>query len=293
MKIKEIKAKTLLANVRDDDWFGLRYNMNLYRGCEHGCIYCDSRSECYGLDHFGREVWVKVNALALLEDELSRKRERGTVGTGSMNDPYTPSAERAYRLTGRALELLAAFRFPVHLITKSSMVLDDLETLRAIHAETLAVVSFTITAADDDLARKIEPGAPPPSARFDTMAKLAGAGIATGLTMMPVLPFIADNAANVTAIIERAADAGASYVLPWFGMTLRDRQRAYFYRALDRLFPGVRAEYERAFGGSYSANSPRAASLYALAGELCGRYGLVQEVPRWPPPPDYEQLSLF
>jgi len=158
--IREIEAKTLLAHIRHPDpWFGIKYNMNLYRGCEHQCIYCDSRSECYQIEDF-RDILVKVNALELLERELPRKRVKGMVGTGSMNDPYTP-AEARLNMTGRALQIIARHGFPVHIVTKSDMVVRDLETLCAINERTRAVVSFTVTTADDALSRIVEPGAPP------------------------------------------------------------------------------------------------------------------------------------
>jgi len=175
MTTREIEAKSLLAPVKQPDrWFGLRYSMNLYRGCQHRCIYCDSRSECYGIENFDGEVLVKANAIELLRHELAHKRIKGMIGTGSMNDPYMP-LERTVRLTGRALEVIAEFGFPVHVLTN---------TLLAIN-RTRAVVSFTITTADDDLARQVEPGAPPPSARFRAMATLAERGIATGVLLRP------------------------------------------------------------------------------------------------------------
>jgi DNA repair photolyase len=151
--IKEIQAKTLLSHIKQPDtWFGLKYNMNLYRGCEHQCIYCDSRSECYQIEKFS-DVLVKVNAIPLLRKELASKRVKGTIGTGSMSDPYT-HAERRYNLTGQALGIIAEFGFPVHIITKSDMILKDLETLRDIN-RALAVVSFTITTTDDELGKSL------------------------------------------------------------------------------------------------------------------------------------------
>ena len=183
-KITEITAKTILNHVKQPDtWFGLKYNMNLYRGCQHQCIYCDSRSECYRIEDFSR-IEVKINALELLEDTLPRKRMIGTIGFGSMNDPYMP-IEKKYRLTGGALEIINHHGFPVHILTKSDLVLRDLETLKNI-SQVYAAVSFTITTADDQLARIIEPGAPPPSARFNAIKELAEEGILTGLTMMPI-----------------------------------------------------------------------------------------------------------
>ncbi len=211
-EVKEIQAKTLVANVgaRPDTFFGIKYNMNLYRGCQHHCIYCDSRSECYQIDHFDEEVLVKVNAIDLLRGELSRKRIKGVIGLGSMNDCYMP-LEAKINLTGRALEVIADFGFAVHIITKSDLILKDIATLRRI-AQTYATISFTVTTNDDTLAAKIEPGAPRPSARFAAMRKLADSGIQTGVTMMPILPFIEDTEGNISAIVNKAADSGDSYV---------------------------------------------------------------------------------
>jgi len=233
---------------------------------------------------------VKANALDLLRKELSRKRVKGTIGLGSMNDPYMP-VERELNLTGRALEIIAEFGFPVHIITKSDLVLRDLETLRRI-SQTYATISFTITTADDALAAKVEPGAPRPSARFAAMRTLADNGIQTGVTMMPILPFIEDTEDNITAIVERAAESGATYILPWMGMTLRDRQRAYFYDRLDALFPGVREKYEHAYGERYSCDVPHAAQLYQRLHALCRRYGIVEHIPPYVLQAT-EQLSLF
>jgi DNA repair photolyase len=289
--IREIQAKVLLAHVKQPDpWFGLRYNMNLYRGCQHRCIYCDSRSECYRIDHFDDEVLVKANAIPLLREELASKRQRGTIGLGSMNDPYMP-LEAKIRLTRRALEVIAEFRFPVHLITKSDRVVRDVDLLTRIN-QTYASVSFTITTADDIVASRVEPGAPRPSARFDAMETLTGAGIQTGVTMMPILPFIEDTEANLEAIVRRASAAGASYILPWMGMSLRDRQRAYYYAQLDHHFPGLRRKYERTYGDQYHCDSPRAQQLYEYLEAMCEEQGILTSIPPYKPQ-GAEQLSLF
>jgi DNA repair photolyase len=275
--IREITAKTLLASVRQPDaWFGLKYNMNLYRGCQHQCIYCDSRSECYQIENFA-DILVKANALELLEKELSKKRIKGTIGTGSMNDPYMP-LEAARNLTGRALEIIARHTFPVHIITKGTLVLRDIPTLKEI-SRVYAAVSFTITAADDALAKKLEPGAPPSSERFAAIEKLSAEGILAGITMMPILPFIEDNEENIRGIVEKAAASGAKYILPAFGVTLRDRQREYFYAKLDKDFPGVKEKYVRAFGNRYSAPAQNAKKLEVLFYELCARYGIATRMP--------------
>jgi DNA repair photolyase len=279
--IKEIQAKILVSHVRQPDpWFGLKYSMNLYRGCQHQCIYCDSRSECYQIENF-RDILVKANAIELLTRELASKRVKGTIGTGAMHDPYMP-LEREINLTGRALEIIARFRFPVHIVTKSDLVLRDLDTLREI-SQVYAAVSFTITTADDELGKKLEPGAPPVSARFRAMKELASQGILTGVSMMPILPFIEDNEENIEHIVRRAHASGASYFVPWFGMTLRDRQRAYYFQQLDRLFPGLRAKYERTFGGRYECPANNAARLRATFDEQCSQYGIASQIPMYQP----------
>ncbi len=293
--ITEIEAKGILNPVKQpDDWFGLKYNMNLYRGCQHRCIYCDSRSMCYQIDNFDHEVIVKVNAVELLADQLPRKRVVGTIGTGSMNDPYMP-LEKRYNLTGRALEVIAENRFPVHVLTKSDLVLRDIDILAEIN-QVFAAVSFTVTAADDILGKKVEPGAPVSSRRFAAMARLAGRGIPTGVLLMPVLPFIEDTLENVIGIVELAAENGASYILPSLGMTLRDRQRFHYYQQLDEQFPGTKEQYVRQFGGSYFAEARRANQLYEAIEEACCRYGISLTMPKYAPQMSTReelQMSLF
>jgi len=288
--IKEIQAKVLLSSAkRPDPWFGIKYNMNLYRGCQHQCIYCDSRSECYQIENFA-DILIKANAIDLLRKELSRKRIKGTVGTGSMNDPYMP-LEAKVNLTGRALQVIAEFRFGVHILTKSDLVLRDVALLREISRE-YAAVSFTITTADDDLGKKLEPGAALVSQRFEAMRVLAAEGILTGVMLMPVLPFIEDNEDNIAQIVARARECGASYIIASFGMTLRDRQRAYYYGQLDKLFPGLRNKYEVRFGDQYSCCAINAGKLEKLFHELCSRYGIATRIPQYAPR-TAEQMRLF
>ena len=279
--VEEISAKVLLSRVKQPDpWFGLRYSMNLYRGCQHQCIYCDSRSQCYRIEDFS-DVVVKANAIGLLRHELARKRKKGTIGTGSMHDPYMP-LEAELGLTGRALEVIARYRFPVHVTTKSDLVLRDLHTLIRIN-DVYAAVSFTVTTADDELGRKLEPGAPPVSARFSAMKVLAAHGILTGVTMMPLLPFIEDSEENVTAIVTRAHESGAAYIIPSFGMTLRDRQRSYYYDRLDQLFPGLRRKYEERFAGRYHCAANQADQLRAAFTNLCDRLEIATRIPVYSP----------
>lgn len=291
MTIHMIQAKSLLNPVKQPDtWFGLKYNMNLYRGCQHRCIYCDSRSQCYRIDRFDQDILVKANAPELLRSELARKRVKGTIGTGSMNDPYMP-LEKKLNLTRRALEIIATFRFPVHVITKSDLVLRDADVLQQIR-QIYAAVSFTITTANDDLGKQVEPGAPLPSARFHALQKLAEKGIYAGVTLMPVLPFLQDDPQNIRAIVRRAADSGAQYIIASFGVTLRDRQRAYFYNELDRRFPGVKQQYVRSFGEQYFAPARQMAQLTAVFQEACAQAGIARRIQPFTVPPA-TQLPLF
>ena len=292
MEYREIQVKGILNAVPgEDEWFGLKYNLNLYRGCEHQCIYCDTRSACYRIEHFNDEVLVKINALELLEDALPRKRKEGIIGFGSMNDPYTP-AEMVYGLTGKALQIVARYHFPVHIITKSDLVLKDLETLKEINA-VKARVSFTLTTVDDDLAAMLEPGAPSPSRRLTAMQQLAAAGIETGAVMMPILPFIEDTPENILNVVESAAAHGAEYIIPAFGVSVREGQREFFYKQLDLHFPGVRQKYEQTFGWQYQCPAQNQEELAGLFYDACKRLGLRTRVSTYPPKDDIQQLPLF
>jgi len=289
--IKEIRAKTLVSRVSGiDAIFGLDYGLNLYRGCQHRCIYCDSRSLCYGIENFDGDVLIKVNAIEILRDELSRKRKKGIIGTGSMNDPYMPLEEQV-KLTRRALETIAEFGFGVHVITKSDLVLRDIDVLQRI-SRVSAAVSLTITTTDDALSKIIEPGAPPSSSRFRAMRQLSEAGIETRLALMPTLPFIEDSWENVSGIIEEAHRCGVKVIIPWFGMSMRNRQRNYFYDRLDESFPGLRGRYEATYGEAYACPSPHSKELYPRAQALCARLGIATQVKPLLAPTT-EELRLF
>jgi len=267
-----------------DDWFGLYYNFNLYRGCQHQCIYCDSRSECYQIEDFDHDVLVKANAIELLRRELAGKRVVGTIGTGSMNDPYMP-LEADIRLTRRALEVIAEAGFPVHVITKSDLVLRDSDLFEEIGRKSYAAVTFTVTTAEDALSKRLEPGAPVSSQRLKALQTLSRGGILTGVALMPVLPFIEDSEENIRAIVRLAHEAGAKYILPAFGMTLRDRQRRYYYAKLDKLFPGLRPRYEKTFGERYSTPARNAWRLGQVFAEICAELGIATKMPVFVPQP--------
>lgn len=288
--IKEIEAKTILSHLKKPDpWFGIKYNMNLYRGCQHGCIYCDSRSDCYRIEDFD-EILVKRNAIELLEKELRRKRKKGTIGTGSMNDPYMP-VEKDLNLTGSALELLAKYRFPVHVITKSDLVIRDVDILRDI-SRIYAAVSFTITTSDIKVSRKLEPSSPSPYKRFEALKILSLQGIYTGITLMPVLPHISDTKENILSIVHQAKDNGAQYILASFGMTMREGQREYFYQKLDQCFPGLRKIYQDEFGFDYVCPAPYAKKLEDTFKNECAKIGLDTRMNHFVED-DHEQLSFF
>lgn len=292
--VTEVAAKGILSRTKDPgNWFGVLYNLNVYRGCQHACIYCDSRSQCYGIEDFDN-ITVKVNAVDLLRKELASKRCVGTVGTGSMSDPYIPLEQR-YRLTRRVLETVAEFRFPVHISTKGDLVTRDLDVLQSI-SRVYASVAFTVTTCDESLAARVEPFAPPPGRRLKAMEALARNGIYAGILMMPVLPFIEDNLDNVREVVNRAAAHGASFIYPWMGMTLRDRQRDYYYRKVESLFPGLPDKYRKEYGDSYGCDSPASKQLSEAFAELCQRKGLVytmKDIKKYESGSNLKQLGLI
>ena len=196
-----ILSKSILSSQKEDPWFGTKYSMNIYRGCQHACIYCDSRSACYKLGELSH-IRVKENALQLLHKELHAKRVKGTIGTGSMNDPYMP-AEREERIIREALKIIAHHKFPVHIITKSDLVLRDMDIIKEI-SRIYAAVSITITTANDALAKIIEPVSPPSSYRFNAISVLSANEIYTGITLMPRLPFINDSVKEIKLLLEQA-----------------------------------------------------------------------------------------
>ncbi|MBC2580041.1 radical SAM protein [Clostridium sp. DJ247] len=289
--VREVNAKTILITSKNPTaWFGVKYVMNIYRGCQHGCIYCDSRSECYRIDDF-EDIIIKINAVELLKKELSRKRVKGTIGTGAMSDPYMP-IENKYKLTQKALKVIADNKYPVHIITKSNLVLRDVDILQEIN-NIYASVAITITTADDLLARKVEPWVCASSDRFKAIGILSTLGICVGITMMPILPFIQDNEKNIIEIIKMAKEYGAKFICPSFGMTLRDRQREYYYSRLDELFPGIRNKYEKKFGNNYGCNANNVVKLKNTFYESCEKYGISTKMPSYEKKLSEVQLSFL
>lgn len=268
-----IKTKTIVSSTKHpDQWFGCQYNMNIYRGCSHGCIYCDSRSDCYHLDHFDTVV-AKENALAIIDSELKSKRKTGIIGTGAMSDPYNPF-EKEHQLTRGALKIIARNGFGVHIITKSHLVTRDVDVLQEIQKYASASVGLTITAGKDALSKIIEPGAPPSSERFAAIKVLADHNIYVGVLLMPVLPFINDDEENILSIVQQASENGARFIFPMFGVTLRAGNREYFYEKLASSFPGVRKRYVEAFGEEYGCMSEKNKRLSSVFKNGCERLGI-------------------
>ena len=271
-----IKAKTIVNRAKNDWWFGTIYSMNIYRGCNFGCIYCDSRSDCYQVEDFGR-VRAKEDALRIIRDDLRRKDQKGVIHTGAMSDPYMP-VEKSLKLMRHSLELINAYRFGVAIATKNTLVTRDVDILKDISKRAPVMVSFTITTADDDLAKRLEPGSPSSLQRFEALKELSEAGIFSGVLMMPILPFINDTEENVLAIVRLAHEARAKYVFAHMGLTLRSGQREFFYDQLEKDFPGLKGKYEKQYGLKYQANSPRSRRLYQVFRKECNRLGLLHKM---------------
>jgi len=275
--MKLIPAKTIISGyTNSDNWFGNNYNMNIYKGCCHGCIYCDSRSECYRIENFD-EVRAKENALSIIAQELKSKRRTGVIGTGAMSDPYNPF-EKEYRLTRGALELINTYRFGVSLATKSDLVTRDIDVLKLIKRHSPVLIKITITTASDVLCRKIEPHVARSSKRFAAIRELSDNGIFTGILLMPVLPFLEDNDKNISKIIRLAHENGAKFIYPAFGVTLRQNQRAWYYSKLDEYFPALKEKYINQFGNAYECRSPKAKALWRLFQKECDRLGILYKM---------------
>ena len=250
-------------------------SMNIYRGCTHGCIYCDSRSKCYQFTHDFEDIEVKQNAAELLEETLRRKRKRCMIGTGSMCDPYIP-LEKDLCLMRRCLEIIDRYGFGVAPQTKSDLILRDLDLLSSINRKAKTVVQMTLTTADDELCRKIEPGVCPTSRRFEVLQACRDQGIPTVVWFSPLLPFINDTKENIEGIVELCARAGVHSIICFgIGLTLREGNREYFYAALDRNFPAtpgspsLKERYQHAFGYSYMCSSPHEHELMSYLSKLC------------------------
>ncbi len=292
-----VPAKTIVIRNKSTAWFGAQYNMNIYRGCCHGCIYCDSRSDCYHVEDFDR-VRAKADALRIIRDDLRRKVNPGVVATGAMSDPYNPF-ERELELTRHGLELVAAYGFGAAIATKSDLILRDADVLGEIARHAPVICKLTVTTADDALAARVEPGAPSPSRRLAALEELSRRGIFSGVLLMPVLPFLEDSPEQIREVVRRAGDSGARFIYPMLGMTMRPGQREWYLRRLEELFPGkgLSTKYIGRYGERYQCMSPRARELWEIFTQECRDRGLLYQmrdiIRGYQGGYQFQQLSLF
>lgn len=272
--------------------------MNIYRGCTHGCIYCDSRSKCYGFTHPFEDIEVKENAPELLEQALKSKRKKCMIGTGSMTDPYL-HLEETLKLTRRCLEIIDHYGFGLAIQTKSTRILRDLDILKTIHAKTKCVVQITLTTYDEEICKILEPHVSTTKERFEALKIFQKHGIPTIVWIAPILPFLNDSKENLEGLLAYCIEAGVKGILCFgMGVTLRDGDREYFYEQLQKHFPGVREKYIRTFGNAYECSSPNEKELMRIAESTCREHGMLfgpeecfaylKEFPK-----NYEQLNMM
>jgi len=272
--------------------------MNIYRGCSHGCIYCDSRSKCYHFTHAFEDIEVKQNAPELLEKALRSKRKKCMIGTGAMSDPYM-HIEGELRLTRKCLEIIKQYGFGVAIQTKSDRILRDIELLDEINKSAKCVVQMTLTTYDDELCKIIEPNVCNTKRRIEVLEEMQKRGIPTVVWLTPVLPFINDTKENITSILNECVRVGVKGVIDFgMGLTLRDGDREYYYAALDKHFPGMKERYIKTYHNAYELPSPNAKELTAIFQRICKENGILStpdECFRFMSelPDHYQQLSLF
>lgn len=251
--------------------------MNLYRGCSHGCIYCDSRSRCYQMNHEFEDIEVKENAISLLEDALRRKRKPCMIGTGAMTDPYIPLEMKLENMR-KALSLIDKYGCGVTILTKSDRVLRDIDLLEKINRKTKAVVQMTLTTYDESLCKKLEPKVCTTARRFAVLKQMRDAGIPTVVWLCPILPFLNDTEENISGLLELCAQAKVYGIICFgMGLTLREGNREYFYAQLDRMFPGLKEQYIRRYGNAYMLDSPNHKRLMELFHRECEKKGIVHD----------------
>lgn len=251
--------------------------MNLYRGCLHGCIYCDSRSDCYHMDHLFEDIEVKENALELLDASLKKKRKPCMIGMGAMTDPYIPLEDQLLYTRG-ALEIIDRNGFGVTLITKSSRVLRDLDVLKSIHTHSKCVIQMTLTTYDENLCKILEPNVSTTKERFETLLTLYKEGIPTIVWLTPILPFINDNEGNLRGIFDYCIKAHVKGIICFdMGVTLREGNREYFYSKLEQHFPGLKETYINKYGNSYILSSPQNKHLMRIFHQICEENGIMHD----------------
>ena len=300
--IFKLKQRGSEMHFVDAKWIltgsGGHYGMNIYRGCTHGCIYCDSRSRCYQFTHPFEDIEVKQNAPNLLEKALKSKRKKCMIGTGAMSDPYM-HCEENLRLTRKCLEIILENDFGVAIQTKSDRILRDIDLLSKINRSAKCVVQMTLTTYDDDLCRILEPNVCITKRRIEVLEEMRKNGIPTIVWLTPILPFINDTEDNITAILNECARVGVKGIINFgMGLTLREGDREYYYAALDRHFPGMKEQYIKQYGNAYDLPSPNAKELMGIFQRICQEKGMLstpdecfrfmQELPD-----KYRQMSIF
>lgn len=291
-----INAKTILNKVKQGKyWFGIDYNINLYRGCSHRCIYCDSRSNCYNITDFDK-IRGKKNAINILEKELSIKRNKGVIGIGSMSDAYNP-LEKKYNQTKDSLNLIKKYGFGVSIDTKSDLILRDILLLKEINKKNSVIVKFTITTPNDKLSKIIEPNVCESSKRLQAIKILADNGIFVGIIMNPILPFITDSEEDIKKLVELAHLNGAKFIQSYFGMTLRENQRDYYFDKLNKNFPGLKEKYIKYYGNKYNCIVPNHKNLQKVFINECNKYGILYNmsdiINAYKVNKNIEQMSFF
>lgn len=272
-----LDAKTILSeNQNPDGWYGADYNMNLYRGCSHGCIYCDSRYDVYHVDNFD-VVKSKKNVLELLRNELKSKRSRGVVGIGAMSDTYNPM-EKKYQITRGALKLLLRYGYGVSIDTKSNLILRDIDLLEKINEKSDVIIKISITTPSDNLSKIIEPNVCSSSSRFNVVHKLSDAGIFAGVMMLPVLPFITDSVSSIRDMVKLSYENGARFIYTMMAVSLRSNQKKYYYEKLDESFPGLKSKYEQLDNYNYRYAGSNESELWSVFKEECDKYGLLYDM---------------
>jgi len=288
MTIREIKAKSILRKHKKiDSWFISHYGMNLYRGCIHNCVYCDGRSEKYQVEgEFGKDVAVKANAIEILRRELDPKRRRIPLKRsfimlgGGVGDSYQP-VEKKYQLTRKALQLMQEYNVPVHILAKSTLVERDLDLLRKINEQNRVIVSFSFSSVDDNVSAIFEPGVPPPSERLRVLASFKDEGIACGMFLLPVIPFITDKPELMEESVRKAHEIGLDFII-FGGMTLKEgRQKDYFFNNLKENYPELAVEYENIYKGNKWGNATAEyyGSIYQTFNIIVKRYGIPKRIP--------------
>lgn len=249
--------------------------MNLYRGCSHGCIYCDSRSKCYQINHEFEDIEIKTNALYLLEQRLISKRKKCMIGTGSMTDPYL-HIEKQIEYTRKSLELISKYGYGVSILTKSNMILRDLDILKEINNKTKCIVQITLTTYDENLCRILEPDVSTTKERFEVLKIMRDSNIPTIVWLGPILPYINDNERNLRGLLNYCIEAKVYGIICFgMGMTLREGNREYFYDKLDIHFPGLKEQYQNRYNDSYEVNSPNKDRLMKIFYEECNKNNIV------------------